>query len=169
LESTEGRIVCGGKYEMSSRFIEPTLIEAEESDITMKQEIFGPILPIITLPCLEDAIKLIRRHEKPLVSYLFSDSKKAIERFQAVESGTLTINDTIMHMTLDSLPFGGVGKSGMGRYHGKFTFDAFSHQKAVLHRSSAFEKLLWMRYPPFKGTDKLAWVHRMSSKIRMPL
>lgn len=154
---------------MSQLFIPPTIIEVEETDVTMKDEIFGPILPVLSLPSLDDAIKLIKRCEKPLVSYLFTDSKKTIERFKSISCGTLTINDTIMHMTLDSLPFGGVGKSGMGKYHGKYTFTAFSHEKAVLHRSSGLEKLMWMRYPPFKGTDKLTWVNRFSSKIRMPI
>lgn len=170
LESTKGKVVYGGKSDMEQLFIQPTVIEVEESDESMKEEIFGPILPVLSLPSLDDAIKLIKRREKPLVSYLFSDSKKSIERFQTdVSSGSLTINDTIMNMNLDTLPFGGVGQSGMGRYHGKFTFDTFCHEKAVLHRTSGIEKLLWMRYPPFSVTDKLTWAQRLTSKIRLPL
>lgn len=170
LEKTTGKVICGGKSDRDQLFIQPTVVEVEETDELMKDEIFGPILPVIQLASLDDAVKLIKRRQKPLVSYLFSDSKKSVERFQnEVSSGTLTINDTIMHMSLDTLPFGGVGHSGMGRYHGKFSFDTFSHEKSVLHKSSGFEKLLFMRYPPFHGTNKLEWAQRLTSKIRLPL
>lgn len=93
LKATSGKVIHGGKTDKDQLFISPTVIEVDESDSTMQSEIFGPILPVLQLPSLDDAIKLIKRRDKPLVSYLFSDSKKTVERFQSeVSSGTLTIN-----------------------------------------------------------------------------
>ncbi|KAI6189629.1 hypothetical protein M3Y97_00029400 [Aphelenchoides bicaudatus] len=171
LKATNGKVIHGGKTDREQLFIHPTVIEInDENDSTMKEEIFGPILPVLQLPSLDDAVKLIKKRDTPLASYLFTDSKKSIERFQTeTSSGVLTINDTIMQMSLDTLPFGGVGKSGFGSYHGYFSFKAFTHEKAVLHRTSGFEKLLFMRYPPFAKTDKLTWANRLTSKIRLPL
>uniref|UniRef100_A0A1I7SBH1 Aldedh domain-containing protein n=1 Tax=Bursaphelenchus xylophilus TaxID=6326 RepID=A0A1I7SBH1_BURXY len=168
LSESSGKMNYGGAKDRDSKYIEPTIISVEEGDATLKDELFGPILPILTLPSLDDAIKYVNRREKPLVSYLFSGRKQTIDRVtHETSSGTLTINDTIMHMTLETLPFGGVGHSGTGKYHGKSTFDTFSHKKSVFHRTAGFEKLLWMRYPPFNA-DKLTWARRLSMKIRLP-
>lgn len=144
LADSKGTVEYGGPHDKEQRYLAPTVLTVEEDDSTMQQELFGPILPIVTVPSLDDAIKFIQKREKPLVLYLFSNIKNTVERVQQqTSSGTLTINDTIMHMALESLPFGGVGQSGVGKYHGKHTFDTFSHPKAVLHRSSGWEKLLW--------------------------
>ncbi|KAI6236754.1 hypothetical protein M3Y95_00191800 [Aphelenchoides besseyi] len=168
LKESKGKVIHGGETNRSERYIQPTIIEVDLNDSTMSEECFGPILPVLQFECLDDAIKMIRRREKPLVCYLFTESKKTVQRFESeVSSGTLTVNDTIMHMGLNSLPFGGIGQSGIGRYHGWFSFEAFTHEKAVLHRSLRFEKLLWMRYPPF-STEKLNWVKRITSRIPMP-
>ncbi|CAD5230928.1 unnamed protein product [Bursaphelenchus xylophilus] len=170
IDGTNGKILYGGRRDRSDKFIEPTIISVEPHDITLADELFGPILPVLTVPTLDDAIKYIRGREKPLVCYLFSNNKKTVEKVkQKTSSGTLTINDVIMHMTVETLPFGGVGHSGTGRYQGKTTFDTFSNKKSVYHRTSWFEWLLWMRYPPFTA-DKLKWMCRLilSSKIRLP-
>ncbi|CAD5226125.1 unnamed protein product [Bursaphelenchus okinawaensis] len=169
LEASTGKVLYGGASDRDEKYIEPTIIDALEDDSTLQDELFGPILPILTVPALDDAIKYVNRHEKPLVAYLFSGRKNTVERVQnETSSGTLTINDTIMHMTLETLPFGGVGHSGMGgKYHGKASFDVFSHKKSVMHRTAGFEKLLWMRYPPFSA-DKLAWARRLTMKIKLP-
>lgn len=122
LKATKGKVIHGGKTEKEQLFIQPTVIEVDEADSTMQSEVFGPILPVLQLPSLDDAIKFIKRREKPLISYFFSESKKSIERFQNdITSGTLLINDVIMNvgclclipftcvfsqMQLDSLPFG---------------------------------------------------------------
>jgi aldehyde dehydrogenase (NAD+) len=110
LKTTNGKIIHGGKTDKDQLFISPTVIEVDETDPTMENEIFGPILPVLQFPSLNDAIKLVKKRNKPLIAYLFSDSKKTVERVQNdISSGTLTINDTIMNMSLDTLPFGGVG------------------------------------------------------------
>ncbi|CAD5226127.1 unnamed protein product [Bursaphelenchus okinawaensis] len=171
IDKTDGKILYGGRRERAEKFIEPTLISVEEDDITMDDEIFGPILPIFSVPTVDEAIKSINRREKPLVLYLFTDSKDTVKQVKEnTSSGTLTINDTIMHFTVETLPFGGVGNSGMGKYHGKAGFDTFSHFKSVLHRSSWFESMLSARYPPFDA-KKLRFMLRLItlSKYRSPI
>ncbi len=124
----------------------------------MQEEIFGPILPVITIKSAADAIEEIRRHPKPLALYVFSNNQRLLDLFtQQVSAGNVCYNDTLMFMLNDELPFGGVGRSGMGRYHGKWGFDTFSHLKPVMTRSFRFDVVL--RYPPYsKLKDKiLSW------------
>jgi aldehyde dehydrogenase (NAD+) len=114
----------------------------------MKDEIFGPLLPIITVDKLEDSYELINSMANPLAAYIFTKNKKHEEEFiKNVPAGGILVNDTILHVTNPYLPFGGVGESGIGAYHGKFAFDAFSHKKAVLSRGFAGEANA--RYPPY--------------------
>lgn len=114
----------------------------------MEEEIFGPLLPILTVENLEDSFALINSRCKPLAAYLFTNNEELKKDFvKNISSGGMLINDTILHVTVSGLPFGGVGESGMGSYHGKFSFDAFSHKKAVLYRS--FEGDSSTRYPPY--------------------
>ncbi len=118
----------------------------------MQDELFGPILPIITVNSLQEAINYINSRPKPLALYSFakdeSRNKQLIER---TTSGGVCVNDTMWHMAWHGLPFGGVGSSGMGNYHGKFSFDTFSHHRSVLNRSFSMmsEKLGEARYPPY--------------------
>nr|CAI5839060.1 unnamed protein product [Callosobruchus analis] len=99
----------------------------------MQEEIFGPILPIITTDNASSAIDFINKREKPLALYLFSTNKTTHELFlKYTSSGNMLINDTLMHFSCDTIPFGGVGNSGIGGYHGKFTFDTFSHPKGTV-------------------------------------
>uniref|UniRef100_A0A8C9J5B7 Aldehyde dehydrogenase 3 family member B1 n=1 Tax=Panthera tigris altaica TaxID=74533 RepID=A0A8C9J5B7_PANTA len=135
----------------SERYIAPTvLVDVEETEPVMQEEIFGPILPIVNVRSLDEAIDFINRREKPLALYAFSNSKQVVKRVLAqTSSGSFCGNDGFMHLTLASLPFGGVGASGMGSYHGKFSFDTFSHHRACLLRCPGMEKIYSIRYPPY--------------------
>ncbi|GFY15181.1 aldehyde dehydrogenase family 3 member B1 [Trichonephila clavipes] len=132
-----GKIAVGGDYDAKERYIAPTiLIDVKETDSVMQDEIFGPILPIITVNSPEEAIEFINKREKPLTLYLFSTNKRLLKLFEkSTSSGSLCVNDTMVHLSVDTLPFGGVGMSGMGKYQGKFSFDIFSHKRSVLVRS----------------------------------
>ncbi|KAK8716361.1 hypothetical protein V6N13_043673 [Hibiscus sabdariffa] len=143
------KIVFGGQRDGSQLQIAPTiLLDVPEDSLIMQEEIFGPLLPIMTVERLEDSFAMINRKSKPLAAYLFSDDEQMKREFvQNVYAGGMAINDTILQVTVPTLPFGGVGESGMGSYHGKFSFDAFSHKKAVLYRSFAGESPT--RYPPY--------------------
>ncbi|MBE2247252.1 MAG: aldehyde dehydrogenase [Candidatus Competibacteraceae bacterium] len=147
---TNGNIIEGGNYDDEHLRIEPTIIENPATDSpVMQEEIFGPILPLYTYSNLEDVLTFIRQREKPLAAYLFSRSSSVQKTFlQQTSSGGVTINDTVLHISSSEMPFGGVGKSGIGGYHGKYSFDTFSHKKAVLHRSvQPLDNLL--RFPPY--------------------
>ncbi|KAG8383393.1 hypothetical protein BUALT_Bualt04G0007800 [Buddleja alternifolia] len=129
--------------------IEPTILLDPPLDAQiMSEEIFGPLLPIITLDKIEESIDFISERPKPLTIYAFTKNKRFKDQIlQETSSGSVTFNDTLVQFICDGLPFGGVGQSGFGRYHGKFSFDTFSHEKAVLHRSFFLE--LEPRYPPW--------------------
>ena len=148
----EGKVLIGGNSDKSDRFIAPTLIEAvSPNSKIMAEEIFGPILPILEYDQLSEAIAFVNAHPKPLALYFFSRNKQNQERIlQSVSFGGGCFNDTIMHLGNPELPFGGVGHSGMGSYHGKASFDIFSLRKSVLKNSFRFD-LKW-RYPPYTMT-----------------
>lgn len=155
----DGDILTGGQTDLAEKYIAPTLMTnvSLESEL-MQEEIFGPILPILDYANLEDAIAFINQRPKPLALYLFSNNKSKQERIlEATSSGGVCINDTIFQVGVIDLPFGGVGPSGMGAYHGKATFDTFSHYKSVLKKSFRFE--LNVRYPPYG--NKLNWIKRL--------
>lgn len=114
----------------------------------MQEEIFGPIIPVLSFESRTDMLAFVRSRAKPLAAYVFTKDKAFEQRcVEQISTGSMCINDTCMFMLNPQLPFGGVGISGMGRYHGKFGFDTFSHQKSILTRSFAFENSL--RYMPF--------------------
>ncbi|XP_038706232.1 aldehyde dehydrogenase family 3 member I1, chloroplastic-like isoform X2 [Tripterygium wilfordii] len=143
------KIVHGGQRDETKLRIAPTiLLDVPEDSAMMQEEIFGPLLPICTVENIEDAFDMVTSRPKPLVAYVFTNDERMKKEFvQNVSAGGLLINDTILHVTVSTLPFGGVGESGMGSYHGKFSFDAFSHKKAVMYRS--FEGDSALRYPPY--------------------
>ncbi|XP_055829263.1 aldehyde dehydrogenase [Solanum dulcamara] len=143
------KVVHGGQRDENNLRISPTiLLDVPEDSLIMKEEIFGPLLPIITVNKVEDSIQFINAREKPLAAYLFTSNKKLEEEFvMNISAGGLLINDTTLQVALSTLPFGGVGESGMGSCHGKFSFDSFSHKKAVLRRSFAGD--VAARYPPY--------------------
>ncbi|XP_075169944.1 aldehyde dehydrogenase type III isoform X1 [Haematobia irritans] len=148
-----GTIAIGGKSNANELFIEPTIIvDVKPDDPVMQSEIFGPILPIVSVESAYEAIKFINAREKPLAIYVFSKSNKTVKQFKDhTTSGGFCSNDTIMHISVDTLPFGGVGFSGMGSYHGKYTFDTFVHRKSCLGKNlrALGEKLSSGRYPPY--------------------
>ncbi|KAG6717039.1 hypothetical protein I3843_04G072000 [Carya illinoinensis] len=148
-DKVSNRVVFGGQRDEKQLKIAPTiLLDVPEDSLIMQEEIFGPLVPILTVENLEDSIEVINSKPKPLAAYLFTNDEQLKKAFvQNISSGGMLINDTIIHVVVDGLPFGGVGESGMGSYHGKFSFDAFSHKKAVLYRS--FDGDASVRYPPY--------------------
>lgn len=143
-------IVYGGNFDDKTLKIQPTLLDNKSFDSkAMQEEIFGPILPIIEYTDLEEPIKYINENHKPLALYIFTNNKKVQNRIlKEVAFGGGCINDTIIHLASTKLGFGGVGYSGMGEYHGKFSFKAFSHYKSIVKKSTLID--LPMRYHPFK-------------------
>jgi len=149
-----GKILAGGETDAETRYIAPTLLEAVNwEDPVMQEEIFGPILPILEYEDLDSAIAQINAYPKPLALYLFSQDKNKQQKvLQETSAGGVTINDTIIHIASTELPFGGVGESGMGAYHGKASFDTFTHYKSVTNRRFWLD--IPLRYPPYAGKFK---------------
>ncbi|MFT4993954.1 MAG: aldehyde dehydrogenase (NAD+) [Paraglaciecola sp.] len=145
-------IVAGGEHDQTTKYIAPTIVlDPELSSPLMEQEIFGPILPIITVEHISQALAFINQRSKPLALYLYSnDSAFEHDVLHGTSAGNVCVNDGFMFMLNPDLPFGGVGNSGMGSYHGQTGFDTFSHLKTVMKRSFMFDFPL--RYPPFTKT-----------------
>ncbi|XP_078434099.1 aldehyde dehydrogenase 3H1 [Wolffia australiana] len=143
------KIVIGGQRDEHALKIAPTvLLDVPQDSLIMTEEIFGPLFPIITVEDIRESLDIINSRPKPLAAYLFTSDKKLEDEFvKSVSAGGMCINETVLQVGNNNLPFGGVGESGMGNYHGKFSFDAFSHKKAVLRRSFAGE--VSARYPPY--------------------
>ncbi|XP_065881662.1 aldehyde dehydrogenase family 3 member H1 [Euphorbia lathyris] len=148
-DKVSGKIVHGGERDETNLRIAPTiLLDVPLDSMVMNEEIFGPLLPIVMVNKIEESFDLINSRTKPLAAYLFTNKKKLKEQFvMSVSAGGLVVNDTTVHLAVHTLPFGGVGESGMGAYHGKFSFDAFSHKKAVLYRGLGSDAAV--RYPPY--------------------
>ena len=151
----EGEIIIGGNVNANDLYVAPTVIDnISLNDKIMENEILGPILPVIECKDLTYAISIVNERPKPLALYFFSKDKRKQERvLRETSSGGVCINDTIVHLSTISLPFGGVGNSGMGNYHGKASFDTFSHKKSILKKSFLFD--INVRYPPYEGKIKL--------------
>jgi aldehyde dehydrogenase (NAD+) len=149
VEQAGGRTVRGGKVEPEARRGELTVVVDPDSDAQlMREEIFGPVLPIVTIDSLDDAIAHVQRGPKPLAVYLFSENRDHQERVIAdISNGGTVINHLMYHLLVNDLPFGGVGNSGTGAYHGKWGFETFSHRKAVLHKPTWIDPAI--AYPPF--------------------
>jgi aldehyde dehydrogenase (NAD+) len=145
------KIIHGGITDESDLFISPTLMDhVSWEDAVMKEEIFGPLLPILTYKNIEEAIKQIKAQHKPLALYLFTKNFKLKEKvFNELSFGGGALNDTIMQFSNPNLPFGGVGYSGMGNYHGEYGFKCFSHEKSIIHKSNWFEPFI--KYAPYNS------------------
>ncbi len=143
------KVVAGGKYVEKEKFIAPTLLDnVGWDDAVMQQEIFGPILPIVEFDDLDDAINKVKERDKPLALYIFSRNTKDINKIcKGISFGGGMVNDTLLHLANADLPFGGVGYSGMGNYHGKFGFDTFSHHKSLIYKTNLFEPFI--KFPPY--------------------
>jgi aldehyde dehydrogenase (NAD+) len=149
LRTAGGTIVAGGGIDPVSRFVEPTIIVDPDPDAPiMQEEIFGPLLPIVTVASIGEAIETVNRRPKPLALYLFSRSSHTVDRvLSETSSGGVCVNHTVMQQTALGLPFGGVGASGTGAYHGRAGFDTYSHHKSVLVKPTRPE--LGFLYPPY--------------------
>ncbi len=147
----KGNIVFGGRYDLADKYIEPTVVDNLTADAgLLSEEIFGPIFPLMTFDDIQEVITYINEREKPLALYFFSKDKQAVHKILGqTSSGGICINDTIIHVANHRLPFGGVGNSGMGAYHGKYSFDTFTHKKATV--VSSFSVDFPIKYPPYKG------------------
>jgi aldehyde dehydrogenase (NAD+) len=156
---SRGQVLYGGQSDASRRRIAPTLIQVDSfDDPLMQEELFGPLLPVLRVSGLSDAIERINQRPKPLALYLFTKQREAQEQIlQRTSSGGVCINDVVMQVSVPELPFGGVGNSGMGSYHGEAGFRTFSHERSVLRRP--FRLDLPFRYPPYAG--KLPLVRRL--------
>ncbi len=157
----QGKIVFGGRNNKEQLFIEPTVLEnVSMNDSIMQDEIFGPVLPVISFSSFEEAKKVIDAHPNPLAFYVYTSSKNKEQQWlNSVAFGGGCVNNSSWHLTNHHLPFGGRSFSGMGNYHGKHSFDTFSHRKAVMKTPTWFDPSI--KYPPFKGKLKLfKWVIR---------
>lgn len=146
----------GGNSNSKSRYIQPTVIENPSTeDVVLREEIFGPVLPVIEVSSVEEAAEKVGLIcNKPLALYVFAEDSKAIDYFVSnTTSGGVCVNSTLEHITNHSLPFGGIGESGMGKYHGKWGFDEFSHHRGVLVRDTKIFKGPALPHPPY--SDKL--------------
>jgi len=144
-----GKIIFGGKVDIDEKYISPTIIDEVKPEFPiMQEEIFGPILPVLTFSHIDQAISYINENEKPLAFYYFGKNKQAKEVLSKTTSGGACINDTLMHITNHRLPFGGVGNSGLGKYHGINSFLAFSNARAVVTTPSWID--LPLKYAPFR-------------------
>ena len=146
LESDKDLVVFGGDFDIEQRYIAPAILDlgklgdaSVSESAAMADEIFGPILPIVSYENLDEAVDKVRDGEKPLAMYIFSKNKEYIGSVKSrISSGNITINDTVKHVSIDSLPFGGVGHSGMGSYHGKYSIETFSHRRGVYRNKARF-------------------------------
>ncbi|TPX37173.1 hypothetical protein SmJEL517_g00792 [Synchytrium microbalum] len=162
----DGSIYYGGKTNEEDLYIEPTLIVdvAPDSKI-LTEEIFGPLLYIVEIPSMTDAIKYIRQRPRPLALYLFTDDPNVKTDFTNLTwSGALSINDTLLHFANNDLPFGGIGNSGYGSLHGEYGFDTFSFYKPVMDRNSAMFLDISIRYPPY-SSEKMAWARFLNEHM----
>jgi aldehyde dehydrogenase (NAD+) len=146
-----GDVVIGGQSERSSRYLSPTVIDkARMTDKVMEDEIFGPVLPVLEWESLDEAIRLARERPNPLACYVFTKNEKVENRIvEEVSFGGGCVNNALIHLANPNMPFGGIGQSGMGSYHGKDSFDAFSHRKSVTWTPMAID--IKLRYPPYRN------------------
>lgn len=153
------KVFYGGEHNENTLYIQPTILDnITWNDSVMQEEIFGPVLPVLSYSDFNGMLCEITKRKKPLAAYLFTENKQQKMTFlKTLSFGGGCINDTLMHLTVDSLPFGGVGNSGMGNYHGDFGFITFSHQKSILDRKNWGEPAF--KYPPYSKT-KLNWIKR---------
>lgn len=155
---TGGRVVHGGTVDRATRFVAPTLLtDVDLNHRLMQEEIFGPLLPILEIESVDHAIRFVRERPNPLALYVFSSDSATTENvLDQTTSGGVTVNDVMMHLLPAELPFGGVGASGMGAYHGKSSFDTFTHYKSVVEKGFGLDVKL--RYPPYPALP--TWFRR---------
>ncbi len=155
-----GEVVIGGQHDVKQRYLAPTVLRNVPLDApVMADEIFGPILPVFSVPDMDAAIRFVTARDKPLALYVFSKNSATVDKvLSGTSSGGACVNDAVMQLVPPELPFGGVGGSGMGAYHGRNGFDTFTHRKSVLTKATYLDPPL--RYPPYSET-KLKWLKRL--------
>ncbi|KAF9926159.1 Aldehyde dehydrogenase [Linnemannia zychae] len=162
LDTTRGKIVIGGEAQEDDLYIAPTVVlNVSTDDSLMESEIFGPILPIWVVDNLDEGINHVNRNDQPLALYVYSNNTKLVEHIlENTRSGGVVVNDSLIQFMITSLPFGGTGPSGIGNYHGKRSFDIFSHERATVVKNQSFQKALSISYPPYteKKTSWLEWL-----------
>lgn len=152
LERDKEQIIYGGKTNPTTLFIEPTLIEANWNSASMEEEIFGPLLPILSYGDLDKAIDSIRKGPKPLALYVFTSNKEVEKKIvNSIPAGGVSVNNTILHLANPELPFGGVGSSGIGAYHGYYSFETFSHKKSILKTGTKIN--IPILFPPYNDRN----------------
>ncbi|KAE9961267.1 hypothetical protein EG328_004236 [Venturia inaequalis] len=156
LDETKGRILIGGTMDEADRFLEPTVVQVEDqNDSLISSESFGPLIPIITVKDLDEAIKIANEvHDTPLGVYPFGNKAETDKVLAETRSGGVSVNDGFFHASIPTLPFGGVGQSGQGAYRGRASFEAFSHRRSYTVTPGWLEMMLAIRYPPYKGKQK---------------
>lgn len=169
------KVVYGGQTDANENYISPTIMtNVDGNDKVMQEEIFGPILPIVTVNNEQEAIQFINARPKPLALYVFTSNKSLAKTvINATSSGSTCVNDVIFQIAPPSLPFGGVGESGVGNYHGKYSFETFSHTRSVVFNPTWTDPILSKRNPPYNASkvstlEKLSKVHRRWISIPRP-
>lgn len=161
------KVKIGGETDEATKFISPTIMtDVTPKDAVMQEEIFGPILPFITVQNQQEAIDFINNGEKPLALYVFASKTSIFDEFKmSTTSGSFAFNEVLMQISYECLPFGGVGNSGVGKYHGHYSFETFSHQRAVLYSNGWGDKLTFFRYPPYTDS-KLKLMGPLNSEMK---
>ncbi len=154
----QGEVIYGGRYNADTLYISPTVITNVDVNASiMNEEIFGPVLPVFSFTTIDEARQIILKNPDPLAFYLFTNSKDKEKQWMDIAFGGGCINNTALHFTNGHLPFGGVRNSGAGRYHGKYSFETFSHAKSILKTPTWFDPSI--KYPPYEG--KLKWLKKL--------
>ncbi|KAL4224793.1 Aldehyde dehydrogenase 3 member B1 [Mactra antiquata] len=168
LMTGSGKVAIGGDSDETQRYISPTVLtDVKFADPIMQDEIFGPVLPIVPVRNEDEAIQHILDGEKPLSMYVYSQNQSLVDKMtESCSSGGFVSNDCLLHAGVPTLPFGGVGNSGMGAYHGQFSFNTFSHKRACLEKKLKMEGVNSLRYPPFtsKKENSVAWLTKKKLK-----
>ncbi|KAG5351806.1 hypothetical protein C0989_004843 [Termitomyces sp. Mn162] len=151
IDTTKGTVVVGGEMDEATKFIAPTIVrDVKADDSLMSEEIFGPVLPLVPVEDVDEAIAFVNARDHPLALYVFSqDAEFKAKVFTNTLSGSAVANETLLHLAVDGMPFGGVGPSGYGAHTGKFGFDTFTHLRASLDSPSWVDKIIGFRFPPY--------------------
>ncbi|KAG7938126.1 hypothetical protein KL934_000700 [Ogataea polymorpha] len=171
LEKTRGKLLFGGARDPETNFLAPTVVtDVDWDDPLMESEIFGPILPVLRYSSLAEAVQTIQKyHDTPLATYIFSDKQEEVELVDTIRSGALLVNETLVHAGIHTCPFGGVGTSGTGNYHGKYSIESFTHKKVIFKQPYWYEVALKDRYAPYSRAKSnwLMFVYRLPSIRRI--
>ncbi len=163
MDAEKGNILYGGRAERDRLFIEPTVVKATWDSPSMQDEIFGPVLPVIEAETVGEVLERVNQRPEPLAFYLFTSNRRLEEMFmRSIRSGAFISGDCLVHFVSTWLPFGGIGESGMGKYHGRWGFETFTNEKAIMKRPKVLD--LPVRYPPYRSW-KLSFIKKLGSVL----